>query len=91
MNQPQRLWSETVAELRAKLGRDPDLNELLVLCRGHEMTEEELAAQRESFVLAEMAFGDDAAEAAYRAAVSRGDRDEIDRLDKLAEQRLAGR
>lgn len=81
-------WAEKVAELREKLGRDPDLNELLQLCRGHEMTVEEIAAQRQSYARAELGFGTDADEAAYRAAVARGDRHEVERLDREAEARM---
>ena len=88
MNPSESTWAAKVAALRAKLGRDPNLNELLTLCRGHTMTPEEVAAQRDSFARAETAFGPDAAEAAYRAAVTRGDRAEVERLDAEAEARL---
>ncbi len=43
--------------------------------------------QRRSWVLAEAAFGSDADEAAYRRALDSGDRIELERLDREADQR----
>lgn len=88
MNQPELNWAAKVANLRATLGREPDLNELLTLARAHRMTAEETAAQRASFVLAEVGFGTDADELAYRRAVEHGDGAEIARLDAEAEARM---
>lgn len=53
------------------------------------MTEAELRAQRRSYVVGEAAMGSDADEAAYRAAVERGDQTAIANLDAEAEQRRA--
>ena len=50
-------------------------------------TEEELRAQRRSWVSSEAAWGSDADEAAYRDAYDRGDTEEITRLDAAAEKR----
>jgi hypothetical protein len=50
-------------------------------------TEEDLRAQRRSYVAGEAAWGSDADEAAYRAALKRGDKDEIGRLNAEAEKR----
>jgi len=48
------------------------LDELLEAARNHEMTEEELKAQRESWVRGEMAIGSDADEIEYRAHIIEG-------------------
>lgn len=82
-------WKSKVDALRQKLGRDPDLNELLPLAREHRMTAEEIDIQRRSYGRAEAEIGSDADEAAYRAAVSRGDAHEIERLDRAAAARVA--
>jgi len=82
-------WLDKRAELAAKLGRDPDLNELVILARTHTPTEAELAAQRHNFVRGEIGMGGDRDEAAYRAAVERGDGPEIARLDAAAAARMA--
>lgn len=89
MNQLETTWAGKLAGLRATLGRDPDLNEMLELARTHRMTVEETQAQRKSFVVAEMAFGTDADELAYRRAVENGDGAEIARLDAAAAERAA--
>lgn len=88
MTATEKSWAAALEALRLKLGREPDLNELLVLCRGHDMTPEEIAAQRTSFVRAEVGFGSDSDEAAYRAAVASGDRATVERLDREAELRM---
>ena len=41
-------WSEKVANLRAALGREPTLDELLEAASAHVMTPEEYEAQRQS-------------------------------------------
>ena len=53
------------------------------------MGKAEREAQRRSYVRAEMGFGSDADEAAMRAAVARGDKAEIARLEREAEARMA--
>jgi hypothetical protein len=65
----------------------PDLDALLKRAVERGVTEEELCAQRRSYVASEAALGSDADEAAYRAALERGDKDEIIRLDAEAEER----
>ncbi len=45
--------------------------------------------QRRSFVRAEIGFGSDADEAAYRAALARGDTEEMARLDAESKERIA--
>ena len=50
-------------------------------------TEEELRAQRRSWILGEASFGSDKDEALYRAALSRDDKAEMARLDAEAEKR----
>ncbi len=50
-------------------------------------TDEELRAQRRSWVASEAAWGSDADEAAYRAAFDRGDKEEMVRLDAEGEAR----
>lgn len=89
MNTSEPNWVAKIAALEAKLGREANLNELLVLARGHYMTDEEIEAQKLSYARAEAAFGSDAAEAAYRAAVMKGDKTEIKRLDDEAILRVA--
>ena len=44
-------WVEKVDNLTSTLGRRPELNELLDLCKDHEMTTVELEAQRESWAI----------------------------------------
>lgn len=45
-------WAERIANLRRALGRDPTLAEMLDAAQIHEMTPEEIDAQRQSFVRA---------------------------------------
>ena len=63
----------------------PELDALLKRAIERGVTEEELRAQRRSYVSGEAAMGGDADEAAYRSAIERGDKDEIARLDVEAE------
>ena len=42
MNTSEPNWVAKIAALEAKLGREANLNELLVLARGHYMTDEEI-------------------------------------------------
>lgn len=51
-------WKERVENLRRALGRDPTLDELLLLAPLHDMTPEEVQAQRESWVRAMQPTGD---------------------------------
>lgn len=68
---------------------DKHLEKLLAEARGREpMSADEIEAQKRSFVRAEAGFGSDSDEAAYAAAVARGDKVEIERLDKEAEARM---
>lgn len=53
------------------------------------MTEAELKAQRDSFVRAEVGFGSDADEAAYRAALVESDTETLARLSAEADARMA--
>ena len=55
------------------------------------MTPEEIEAQRKSFARAEMGFGSDADEAAYRAALDANGTEELARLDAEAEERMKRR
>ncbi len=43
-------WAERVANLTKTLGRKPTLGELLIACEIHQMTPDEIEAQRKSFV-----------------------------------------
>lgn len=43
-------WRERVANLRAALGREPTLDELIELAKDHQMTPDEINAQRLSLV-----------------------------------------
>lgn len=81
-------WQQKVAALTAQLGRAPVLDELLPLATKHRMSPEELRAQRDSFVRAEMGFGSDADEAAYGVALLSGDKDEIARHEAAARARM---
>ncbi len=59
-----------------------DLERLIKAARERgPMTEAELKAQRESFVRAEVGMGSDRDEAAFRAAMDRGDKAEMARLE----------
>ena len=51
-------WAQRVANLRKSLGRDPTLDELLLLVPMHNMTPEEHKAQAESWVRAMKPTGD---------------------------------
>lgn len=51
-------WVQRVESLRRSLGREPTLYELVELSRLHEMTPEEIQAQRESFGRANVSTGD---------------------------------
>lgn len=82
-------WHQKVAALAIELGRTPTLAELLPLATKHNMSPEELRAQRDSYVRAEMGFGSDADEAAYRAALFAGDKAELDRLEAASQARMA--
>lgn len=72
---------------------DPEIDRLIAEAREkvRAMSPAELAemkrVQRRSFVIAEAAMGDDAEEAAYRAALASGDEAEIKRLDEEADAR----
>lgn len=50
-------------------------------------TEEELQAQRRSWVAGEASWGSDKDEAEYRQAYERGDKETMKRLDKKGEKR----
>lgn len=52
------------------------------------ITEAELAAQQESYVLSEMAMGSDRDEANYRAALFSGDKVQLRKLDQDSENRV---
>ena len=52
------------------------------------MTREEFDAQRRTYVRGEMGIGSDRDEAAMSAAVASGDQEEIERLEKAAEDRM---
>ena len=81
-------WHQKVAALSARLERTPTLEELLDLNRTHQMSEEELRVQRDSFVRAQMGFGSDADEAAYRAALDAGDPREIELHEAASQLRM---
>lgn len=51
-------WAQRVANLRKSLGRDPTLEELLLLVPLHDMTPEERQAQAESWARAMRPTGD---------------------------------
>lgn len=82
-------WHQKVADLAIRLQRTPTLDELLELNRGHQMSETELRAQRDSFVRAQMGFGSDADEAAYRAALAAGDPQGIAQHEAASQDRVA--
>lgn len=63
----------------------PKLEEMLKNLRP--ATSEELRAQRRSYVAGEMALGNDKDEAEYRAALEQDKKEEIARLEALAETR----
>jgi hypothetical protein len=62
----EQTWSEKVKELRNELGREPNLDELIKLAKTHTMTSDEVMAQRQSWVVAEMEFGSDLDEVNWR-------------------------
>jgi hypothetical protein len=62
----EQTWSEKVSTLRNELGREPILEELLKLAKTHTMTNDEIMAQRQSWVVAEMEFGSDLDEVNWR-------------------------
>lgn len=64
MSDIETTWIEKLVGLRDRLGREPDLNEMLALARTHKMTPAEHTAQRESYGRGEAGFGSDADEAA---------------------------
>lgn len=64
------------------------LARLLARAAQHKMTPAEIEAQRRSFARAEAGFGSDADEAAYRAALVRGDEPELRRLRRQADERV---
>lgn len=51
-------WAERVANLRKALGREPTLQELLLLVPLHDITAEERQAQQTSWVRGMMPTGD---------------------------------
>ena len=51
-------WAQRVANLRRSLGRDPSVEELLLLAPLHDMTPEEVQAQRESWARANISTGE---------------------------------
>lgn len=81
-------WHQKVAALSARLERTPTLEELLDLNRTHQMSEAELRVQRDSFVRAQMGFGSDADEAAYRTALDAGDPREIELHEAASQLRM---
>lgn len=81
-------WAQKVAALAAELGHAPGLDELLPMARLHKMTPAEQEAQRQSYARGEAAFGSDADEAAFRAALMSGDTAEIARLQREADARV---
>lgn len=66
---------------------DSELKKLLEEAVKRPATAEELRQQRRSYVASEMAWGSDADEAAYRAALERGDKEKIAQLEAEAEER----
>jgi hypothetical protein len=89
MNPSETTWAAKLAKLRATLGREPNLNEMLELARTHRLTAEEIAAQAKSWAGDEMGMGLDAHEQAFREAVASGNRAEIERLEAEARVRMA--
>lgn len=81
-------WHQKVAALALRLCRTPTLEELLELNRSHQMTEEEVRVQRDSFVRAQIGFGSDADEAAYRAALDAGNAREIELHEAASQLRM---
>ena len=81
-------WNQIVAAKAATLGRAPVLDELIELCRTYRMSDEEIAAQRLSYVTAELAFGSDAEEAALVAAMRSGNAARVAALKKLSQDRV---
>lgn len=67
--------------------KTPELDALLDAAIKRGVTEEDLRAQRRSWVAGEAAMGNDADEAAYRAAYDRDDKEEMARLDAEGEKR----
>ena len=67
----------------------PTLDALLAEARARApLTPAEIARQRASWVRGEMGMGDDADEAAYRAALVAGDTETLARLEREAEARV---
>ena len=89
MNPSETTWAAKLAGLRATLGREPNLNEMLELARNHRLTVEEIAAQGKSWARGEMGIGLDAHEQACREAVTCGNGAEIERLEAEARVRMA--
>lgn len=58
MKEETTTWAQQVENLRKSLGRDPTLNELLLLNSMYNMTPEEIQAQRESWVRGMRPTGD---------------------------------
>lgn len=56
--EPPITWVQRVANLRTALGREPTLQELLLLVPLHEPTPEERQAQAESWARANISTGD---------------------------------
>lgn len=67
----------------------PELLDALRRAAGRKMTPAEVAAQRRSYVRAEIGFGSDADEAAYRAALVAGSTAALARLEAEAQARMA--
>lgn len=55
---PPITWARRVANLRTALGREPTLDELLLIAPLHDMTPEERQAQAESWARAMRPTGD---------------------------------
>ena len=55
---PPLTWAERVANLRKALGRDPTVEEMLLIAPLHDMTPQERRAQAESWARANVSTGD---------------------------------
>lgn len=82
----QEMTKSNLQSRRRKSTISENLEKLLKNLRP--ATEEELRAQRESWVRGEAGIGDDAEEAAWRDATARGDQAELDRLEARAKRRI---
>ena len=71
----------------AALAVSPELLAWIEDARQRKVTPEEIAAQRRSYVAAQMAIGSDADEAEYRTALAAGDEATLARLNAEAEAR----